>query len=78
MVRASVRAIIHLLTLVDYLPVQTHKPYSNNRLILVPSAPEYALLSHNQSGRCSVNRSYVVIYGGKNSPLPKVPLLILR
>ena len=25
MVRASVRAIIHSLTLVDYLPVQTHK-----------------------------------------------------
>ena len=33
MVRASVRAIIHSLTLVDYLPVQTHKPYSNYRLI---------------------------------------------
>ena len=24
---ASVRVIIHLLKLVDYLPVQTHKPY---------------------------------------------------
>ena len=33
MVRASVRAIINSLTLVDYLPVQTHKPYSNYRLL---------------------------------------------
>ena len=32
MVCTSVRAIIHSLTLVDYLPVQTHKPYSNYRL----------------------------------------------
>ena len=30
--RASVRAIIHSLTLVDDLPVQTHKPYSNYRV----------------------------------------------
>ena len=29
LVRASVRAIIHSLMLVDYLPVQTYKPYSN-------------------------------------------------
>ena len=32
MVRASVRTIIHSLTLVDYLPVQTHEPYSNYRI----------------------------------------------
>ena len=34
MVCASVRAIIHSLTLVDYLPVQTHKPYSNYHLFI--------------------------------------------
>ena len=34
MVRASVRAIIHSLTLVDYLSVQTHKPYSNCRILI--------------------------------------------
>ena len=28
MLRVSVRAIIHSLTLVDYLSVQTHEPYS--------------------------------------------------
>ena len=32
MVRASVPSIIHSLTVVDYLSIQTHKPYSNYRI----------------------------------------------
>ena len=48
MVRASVRAIIHSLTLVDYLPVQTHKPSSNYRLM---HAKEPPLLSNNVPDR---------------------------
>ena len=39
MVRASVRAIIHSLTLVDYFPEQTHKPYSNYRIFSVNGYP---------------------------------------
>ena len=55
MVRASVRAIIHSLTLVDYLLVQTHNPYSNYRLIII------IIISYRQTIKALGNYSEVNI-----------------
>ena len=41
---ASVRAIIHSRKLVDYLPVQTHKPYNNFLFILFVSLHTFPAL----------------------------------
>ena len=51
MVRASVRAIIHSLTLVDYLPIQTHKPYSIAYHIgICAVSPKPSLFAHMTYG----------------------------
>ena len=46
----SVQAIIHSLTLMDFLPIQTYKPYSDYRLLLSFTGPNQVdeFLSHHR------------------------------
>ena len=60
MVRASVRAIIHSLTLVDYLPLQTYKPYSNYCIWLENVSIEiFISLRTSQNSNCAKIRCYL-------------------